>query len=53
MVSCTSAEEASPAIRPITVLSPVLNTTPKPVPDVQDVPKKATFCDSKMLIFFD
>jgi hypothetical protein len=45
-------EVTSPAMRPITVLSPVLKTIPMPSPDVHIVPKNATFGDSKMLATF-
>ena len=48
VVSCYSADDASPAIRPITVESAVLITIPIPFPAVHIVPKNATFGDSKM-----
>lgn len=43
-----SAESAKPAIYPIMVLSPILNTIPLPLPLVHKVPKKATFLVSKI-----
>ena len=43
-----SAESAKPAIYPIIVLSPILNTIPLPLPLVQSVPKNATFFVSKI-----
>ena len=50
-VSPESAEDASVAIYPITVLSPVLNTIPVPDPLVHAVPKKATFPLSNMFFY--
>ena len=44
-----SAEEANPAIYPITVLSPVKTTIPFPDPSLHNVPKKAKFLVSKGL----
>lgn len=43
-----SAESAKPAIYPIIVLSPILNTIPLPLPLVHNVPKNATFFVSKI-----
>ena len=51
-VSEVSADEAKLAICPITVLSPVLNTIPIPLPLVQAVPKKPTLGLSKMFFAF-
>lgn len=48
VVSLVSAEVVRLAIYPMTVLSPVLNTTPTPFPFVQAVPKNPTFGLSKM-----
>ncbi len=42
-VSTESAPSVKPAIYPIIVESPILNTTPLPYPFVQRVPKKAIF----------
>lgn len=49
-VSPASAVYARDAIYPITVLSPVLKTTPVPDPLVQAVPKKATLDASKIFL---
>lgn len=48
VVSLVSAEEARFAIYPITVSSPILIQIPIPDPAVHEVPKKATFLDSKI-----
>lgn len=50
--SPASAEDASPAIYPITVLSPVKTTIPLPDPSLHNVPKKAKFLVSKGLSGF-
>lgn len=47
-----SADEANPAIYPITVLSPVKTTIPLPDPSLHNVPKKAKFFVSKGLSGF-
>jgi hypothetical protein len=52
VVAFASADDAKPAMRPITVPSPVLKTIPMPVPAVHIVPKNATFADSKILATF-
>lgn len=43
-----SADEARFAIYPITVASPILIQIPVPEPAVHEVPKNATFFDSKI-----